>query len=357
MSKADVSIELENTVVRADEEVRGTVTITVNADVQANGVTVQLQWWTHGKGDRQSLVAATAKLPPAAWVKDQMIRFPFTLKVPRDGPFTYRGAIVSLDWLVQASVDLPWALDPTTTAGLVVHPASDIRSVRAGMRRVKLPTAKPSVAVALVLSTLGPCAGWLAWTAWSFQTDAVLQGALACAAALVAVVGGAILWRVWASSELGGADVQTVNHPTDATFRLELPQRMLSRVTAVTATIVSTETAVSGDGKDSKTRRRAVRSDAVTVTRAPSATGESFSGALRVPPDAPLSMDIRRNRVEWTLEVCAAVRGRPDPSWSVPLQVVPLPAAQLEAGTALPVSTLSGAFASGAVSSLDDTRS
>lgn len=43
-------------------------------------------------------------------------------RIPAEGPITYRGQLFSVDWRFKATLDIPWAIDPSSAVGFQVLP-------------------------------------------------------------------------------------------------------------------------------------------------------------------------------------------------------------------------------------------
>lgn len=78
-----------------EEEVEGTVSW--HFDRPAKSVELRLLWYTEGKGDQDSQIAATV---PFASPGENEVR-PFRVRLPA-GPFSFSGQLISLVWALEA---------------------------------------------------------------------------------------------------------------------------------------------------------------------------------------------------------------------------------------------------------------
>ncbi|MGA9523021.1 MAG: hypothetical protein WBV82_16250 [Myxococcaceae bacterium] len=116
-----VQLELDTNVVEAGDELSGVVQLGLAPEkrAKAKAVTVRLFAVVHGAGNTEEAPGDEVRIPVEPGSGD---RFRFTLKSPKDGPVTYRGPFIKIDWVVRAEVDLPWDLDPNTQKGVGLLP-------------------------------------------------------------------------------------------------------------------------------------------------------------------------------------------------------------------------------------------
>jgi sporulation-control protein spo0M len=132
MSKCDLEIILDKSdeTYSAKEEVRGRVKVTVNQDVRADDVEVSLRWETSGKGNRARETGVSTSLGSFEWRAGQTQELPFKLRLPQ-GPPSYSGTYINLDWKVLAQVDIPWAIDPKAECEFIMKPTRPDSDVEA----------------------------------------------------------------------------------------------------------------------------------------------------------------------------------------------------------------------------------
>lgn len=51
-------------------------------------------------------------------------KLPFSFRIPEQGPVSYEGRYVKIDWTVTVKLDVPWAIDPKQEAVFRVVPRS-----------------------------------------------------------------------------------------------------------------------------------------------------------------------------------------------------------------------------------------
>jgi sporulation-control protein spo0M len=92
-------------------------------DKQVNWIVARLRWITSGRGEVDSHVVDFQDLPlPETILPGQEYRFPFSLTLPIEGPITYHGNLLNIDWQIEVELDIPWAINPTIHHTITVVP-------------------------------------------------------------------------------------------------------------------------------------------------------------------------------------------------------------------------------------------
>ncbi len=335
MSKCELRVELDSAgSVVAGTVVTGVLHVDVSAPVRCDGLTVQLRWFTHGAGNRASETEPALSLYAGQWQAGPH-RYPFSLPVP-DRPLTTRGELVNLDWEVLACADIPWALDPKTTADFVVErgpPAAPVPMPEGAARMLRV-SAGLSLFLPVVFGLL------MAGVGGTFAAVGVrvvlggqwLGGLFALIGLLVLGGGGYLLLRALKKAALARRfEVRTLElaassllpgEQTEATVTLVARKPVALEVVEVV--LLRRETATSGSGTDQTTEHHtdAVQRELVT-DRLPLQAGESFTEqvVLKVPEDAGPSLVVSSNRVIWVAVLEVMVAGQETLVFEAPLQV------------------------------------
>lgn len=82
-------------------------------------VTVRLRAFVHGSGNDEEAVRVEQQLHQGPVTA---LALPFEFHLPADGPVSWQGRHVKVDWTVVGELDLPWAVDPKASACLEVVP-------------------------------------------------------------------------------------------------------------------------------------------------------------------------------------------------------------------------------------------
>ena len=114
MSKCNISIDLdagERRIFSPGEAITGTVHVHANDDCECKALLVGCLWKTHGRGDNTQGQPDEQQVFSGAWTQGSDYSYPFELSAP-NGPNTYHGHLLNLDWYARARVDVPWGIDP-----------------------------------------------------------------------------------------------------------------------------------------------------------------------------------------------------------------------------------------------------
>jgi hypothetical protein len=97
--------------VRPGELIRGQVQVDVDSDCRCDGLSIQVFWRTHGRGDGDEGKGETIQLFQGLWSAEEESAYAFEFEAPKE-PATYHGHLINVDWYVVASADIPWGIDP-----------------------------------------------------------------------------------------------------------------------------------------------------------------------------------------------------------------------------------------------------
>ena len=127
-AKCDLSIELERPDRRyaPGDRITGLVRVSVDAQTKCDALTLTRQWRTHGKGNRASGPEDAISLFSGEW-KPGTYTYAFDVACP-EGPPTYHGRILNVDWYLDARADVPWAIDAKTSTDVFVEPRPGVET-------------------------------------------------------------------------------------------------------------------------------------------------------------------------------------------------------------------------------------
>jgi hypothetical protein len=129
-----VRLVMKETIARPGETFSCVVLLDPNDErvSRAKSLDIVVQWraWRSGVASMILEHRTVAK-----WSAELPLRMEYTAKLtlPEDAPVTFRGSLVSIDWVVFAALDVPFKLDPSATLALRVLPrgaAADSSHVR-----------------------------------------------------------------------------------------------------------------------------------------------------------------------------------------------------------------------------------
>lgn len=346
MSKAELEVVLGTPgPFVPDQLIEGFVGVTVNRSCRCRALTVTLEWYTHGRGNRKTGAVQTVVVFDGDLVAGEKGLYPFTLTVP-PGPFSYEGTVVSLGWRVRANADLPWAFDPKTETTIVVVPGVEpLHSVDHGPASLSRRGSNGLGDVAtLVVGSLfifvpalivGPLS-------LGFLLACVGQPGLANLFPAVITAGMGTIFtyvgyrvvrpafiRIMARRRISVFEItvsDTVSPGETVDVRLEITPRSDLLAEEVRVELRLAEVAVSGSGTKKKTHSHKETLASVVLNHAGTLQARrpvTFSGTLTIPDAVGLSFAAIQNSVSYQLVGVVDCPGVFDPEQSVHVKVVP----------------------------------
>ena len=98
-----IGILLEKEVVEAGKFLTGTVQWGMDADQTITQIFVIAEWHTEGRGNRAHGLSRAVRIPIQRGQREGSS--PFRLLIPYEGPVSFAGELIQLDWRVRAYVD------------------------------------------------------------------------------------------------------------------------------------------------------------------------------------------------------------------------------------------------------------
>lgn len=336
---AYLRVVLDKPTYAVGEPIRGRVEVENDKDCKCTALHVWARWHTHGRGNTARGEAEKVELFQGMWTAGDHPSYPFQLP-PLQGPLTYHGTELNVDWEVHATADVPWAIDPKTDTPLtLVRGAAPPESVN----QLTVPVVGQQAALE---KALVPVAGCL-------LLFFVLPGVGTAGAGVLMLAGGnpeglflvpfglvfagiafLFLFLMFknkiAGRKLGKVDVavqpRTVTGGSAVHVSLSFcPQADLD-VNAITATLVGKEEVVRGAGTDKKTYTHELYKEVIELRGKESirqGRDMQLSTTVTVPADAAPSFAASDNRLLWSLVVDIDIEGWPDWSHDEPLTVLP----------------------------------
>lgn len=334
MARCDLQIELEgaaDTVFRLGDTISGSVEVGVDRDVDRQKLVAKLLWKTHGRGNSDEAAFDELELYTGPWSSGEHHTYPFQLTLPEEGPYTYRGEYLNVDWYVEARSDIPWARDPRTSQDFLVRPGDRIRPEIHSEVGLEFRNALDSPVVAFIgvaFAIVSVASGLYAyledpdfWVAW------VICAGLGLAAA--GVLGPRV--RRWLASRRIG-DVQVTIGSLDPDGRLAcevgVGARDISAIRRVNATLILDEVVTSGSGTNRSTHtHRAFESEVDLPMAGFGPSGRRYAAKLELPEPPIFSFSSSDNKLRWNVEIRVDVSGWPDWKRRIPFELrPPLPA-------------------------------
>ena len=325
MSRCDLSISFDarQSEYRLGDRVTGNVQLDVSKDVSKQSLRVTLGWRTHGRGNVASDEVASVTLYEGPLQAGSGRTLPFELTLPKQGPFTYHGKVLNVDWHVEARCDIPWARDPRTSEDVLVVPEDGTPRVKrpdGGQARDWSQSPKMLVAFGAVLMITGLGLYGFSDGNWQHRMVAAFffVGGLA-------MVGSPVVRKI-ASRRTG--DVRFELGEVTAHDELGCSVSFLpsgsAQINGVSARLEIEEKVTRGSG----TNRRTYTDQIYTQSVEMAAAGRGPHGIVhsaRLPFPRPLlySFAATDNALNWKIVVQIDVAGWPDWRQSFPVWVSP----------------------------------
>jgi hypothetical protein len=320
--------------------VRGEVWVRVERPVACEKLLVRRLWRARGHGNPEEGRPAIQDLFHGEWSPGRIHRYPFEFTLP-NGPATYHGRFFRLGWIIDASAEVPGAIDPRAEVELALEPGP-AEGYYFGPAHAHEPVLAPAGEEDAPKAVIGGgilAIGLAGLFTWPMIGPAGWLEAAGAGATIL--LGGALAFpfvqRVLAQRRLGvprvGIDVESAHRGGFVDVRVTLSPRVAVTLDALQVDLVAREEVVHGydsdrawswkevhrlPGSPDRFRRAIEAGETVTIEE-----------TIGIPPDAPLSFAGRENRLEWFIEVRVAVSGWSD--WRRKFPVTVGPAATLAA--------------------------
>lgn len=328
MSKCKIRIvlERENAIYRPGETVIGVVHVSVDEAVECEGVTLSRFWKTHGRGNRdkgsvKEDILFVGKLTPG----DHLFDFAFAVE---DGPFSYHGEVLNIDWYVKAHVDIPWAGDPEFETEFIIERntkvahVDTVNSFEQGITLVSPIGLKRVIWLGALTCAFVSVNSYMLYSQWVSERS------------LKAFFGGILFFGIYAfflfwvikgpiaQFKTGivkvGLSHRRMRPGQSGQVELSLKPRGRVMINRVSAILIGCERVESGSGS-----RRTTHSHTFYQESFDFPFSENISAGTRIseriqfqiPADAPLTFSATDNAIEWRIQMLIDIPNWPD--WEV----------------------------------------
>ena len=128
MSKADITINLSGGVATFESirflpgsTISGEAVIYPNEDINCKRLVIILGWQTRGRGTRYSKTIEEREIFQGELRQGMPRTFNFSFTLPHE-PWSHEGHYVSIDWLIQVKIDIPFAKDTNELQTFLLYP-------------------------------------------------------------------------------------------------------------------------------------------------------------------------------------------------------------------------------------------
>jgi len=341
MANCDLSIELEQSekIYHERDTVRGIVRVQADKNVNCSELEVRTRWTTHGRGNVDSGVVDTKNLFSGQWVAGEQREYRFELAVAAWPP-TYHGHYLNVDHYVEARAKIPWGFDPKAAAAFQVQPSRCPEELASKTRPGELAggiRAVITLSVVGVLTFIGFGIGFAGgWAALAIMMFVVIPGA-------IYLVGRFVLPRWLLGDVRYTFDGTGVAPGQQIVGELVVQPKKHVSINAISLHLLALERCISGSGSNRTTHKHELLS--VTNIIQDSTTLRSnqehhFPLVVRLPEDAPYSLDLRDNDLVWSATVRIDIPRWPDWRAILPIEVVPAEGARRDQAAATAVDQL-----------------
>jgi len=312
MADCDLSVELDqpDQVFTQRDTISGTVHVHAGGDVRCKALTVGTVWRTHGRGNVASGTTDEVVVFAGEWSAGESAQYRFELPV-NPWPPSYHGHLLNVDHYVEAKADVPWAFDPKGSTSFQVAPQQhDDEAKRLATKPRNVKQAGPVATVVIVMFLL--VFGGIFLLVAPFLLLLMIP---------VGLVGGGVYLfkKVLPRWVLGHVDLQwqqeTFCRGETVHGRLVIRPKKEIQIQEIAVELEGLERCVSGSGTNRTTHTHTI----VTVPRtiSPPArlrphTDHFFDCSIQLPDDAPLSIDLKDNKVLWNRRVRVDLPRWPD---------------------------------------------
>lgn len=341
MATCEIWIEFDSDrpAFQAGETLSATVHVEVDSDCRCDGLDCEIGWYTHGRGNSVEQTRDERRLFAGEWTAGTHEQYPVEFPLP-DGPFTYHGHYLNIDWYIWASADIPWSFDPRAEHDFVLQPGDSVGELDYTPTHNVLAAATPPGSISMKQGFQAIFGLLIIAIGLSFTVGFLVLGdsdgfGIFLFGGIAVVAGVAVAFpvvrRMLAEQRLGAVDVELVPQqtPPGSTVLCSVRFTPQTDVRLLGADVLfrGREKVVSGSGTNRSTHTHTVhevrRPLLDGMRAAPAGDFTELSARLEVPDGAPLSFAASDNELEWSAEIHVDIDKWPDWKRELPLVVAP----------------------------------
>ena len=327
MSKCDIRIEVARVNYKMGDTVKGVVYVDVDKECRCDGLVIGKFWATHGRGNRNSGGGENLELFKGVW-NAGLYSYPFEFTL-EDGPLTYRGNYINIDWYLKARADIPWAFDPSDSKEFIIERGErkvidepQVSLSESGPAEIKS-KAKLSPYIMIIFPMLFAVLGLY----FLFVQYDLIFGIVFTSAGTV--ISYRMIQSTLAEKKLGEVkyelDKDTLSPGDNISCLVSFTTRENVHINAIDVTLSGREVVVSGSGTNESTYTYHFHVDTIPVPK----TGKIVKGTLvhenvvfELPEDAAASFNSSSNDIIWQVGISIDIPKWPDWSETLALTVV-----------------------------------
>jgi len=326
MSKCKVVISTQKTHYKLGDTVKGQVSVEVDKECKCDALVLKKLWSTHGKGNRSSGGSEELKLFQGVWQPGTYTyAFSFVLD---EGPYSYHGHYINIDWYLNARADIPWAIDAKDELEIILEKdeANPVENVSGYQLHEsgENPVSIHNIGLLKYLPLLFVVVGVLLMV---FEEMPIFG-------AIFAVAGSVAFFKIIQSSiaerKLGDVeclvDVANLSAGDRVNFTISFTPKTNIKINSAHVKLLGQEVAVSGSGTNTTTHTYTFHDDKIPIL-----AQNSFSSGipvrdkhiLRIPDNAAPSFIVPDNKIIWTVVIEIDIPRWPDWINSLSIRVKP----------------------------------
>jgi len=304
------------------ETISGSIEIRAKEDCKCNGIIVKLIFVAHGAGNLSSSNVDTTTTKCGSFTAGETKTLPFSFQIPQ-GPVTYHGDKLNVDWYIQVAIDIPWALDPTHKSKFLVLPGPNASTYHPKGHTPTIARTRLTKAslLGLVLLAMGGSLLYFVITDLDSYGSGIFVSGFLIFLGMICLLTD--LRNLVASSSLGHV---AVSHSPSAprggdtveittTFTPRKSGEINNIVTQLVAEEIVLHTTSSGKNSTT-TRYTSIRSSQEQRISGPIQLRKGhralFKQSFVIPEDAPPSFMTVDNQLEWSARIAIDVPNWPD---------------------------------------------
>ena len=319
------------------DTVSGTAVITANQDTVCNKVVIQMRWQTHGRGNRAAgkWMKESIQVSHNTLNASQTERIPFSFQLP-EGPLTYRGNYLNVDWYIKALVDARGPFDPNYEEEIIVLPKALNTAYVSNYNQHTAKNSKhqtnqvnnPKIELIIGMAFLGAAVS-------SVIIPIAMGFSFAAFFGIIPLIFASFFFyksirNSISRQKLGPVKIELNRSELlpDESFSCKLSFNPLQDFTvrAITFKIQGDERVVSGSGSNTKTHTNYIFKNEFTQLEGQAIQANEtveLEQTLKLPPNAAYSFSATDNHIEWYCEVSIEIENWPNWKEKLPIQVVP----------------------------------
>ncbi len=308
------------------DTVRGVAYVDIDKECKCDSLKLKKYWATHGKGNSDSGNTEVLELFSGVW-QPGSYSYPFKFDL-QEGPFSYHGHLINIDWYVDLRADIPWAIDPRDKKEFIVEKGQDsIYSVIDTGPDKQKNTEKSDIKISPLIVMMFPLTFGLPGLYFLIFEKQIFFGGIFTFVGLV--MSYKFIQSYLAEKKLGQVkyklNTNLLKPGDNVKCTVSFTPRKAIYINSITVSLTGREVAVSGSGTNESTYRHRFHIKQQSMLR----TGRVEKGMhihdssrFEIPADAVASFKTKNNDIIWEINIQIDISKWPDWINTIPITVV-----------------------------------